>query len=169
MKPGTGAPAVVKKAAVKSIDRLDPPATSIFTPDTEFGSRFLIEVVRGCANLCRFCWAGYNYLPVRAFPADRILELARQAKPHASRAGLVSIALCDHPEIERILTGLLEMGYSISPASLRLDDLTEPIVRLLHEERRALDHHRARDRFRSAAPRDQQDRHQRRDPRRRRS
>jgi len=133
VKPGTGAPAVVKKAAVKSVDRLDPPATSIFTPDTEFGSRFLIEVVRGCANLCRFCWAGYNYLPVRAFPADRILELARQAKPHASRAGLVSIALCDHPEIERILTGLLEMGYSISPASLRLDDLTEPIVRLLHE------------------------------------
>ncbi len=130
-KPGTGAPPVVKKAAVKSVDRLDPPATSIFTPDTEFGSRFLIEVVRGCANLCRFCWAGYNYLPVRSFPADRILELARQARAHAGRAGLVSIALCDHPEIERILTGLLDMGYSISPASLRLDDLTEPIVKLL--------------------------------------
>jgi radical SAM superfamily enzyme YgiQ (UPF0313 family) len=45
----------------------------------------------------------------------------------------VSIALCDHPEIERILTGLLEMGYSISPASLRLDDLTENIVRLLRQ------------------------------------
>jgi radical SAM superfamily enzyme YgiQ (UPF0313 family) len=133
VKPGTGAPPTVKKAAVKSVDRLDPPATSIFTPDTEFGSRFLIEVVRGCANLCRFCWAGYNYLPVRAFPADRILELARQAKVHSSKAGLVSIALCDHPEIERILTGLLEMGYSISPASLRLDDLTEPIVRLLRQ------------------------------------
>jgi radical SAM superfamily enzyme YgiQ (UPF0313 family) len=132
-KAGNGAPPVVKKAAVKSVDRLDPPATSIFTPDTEFGSRFLVEVVRGCANLCRFCWAGYNYLPVRAFPADRILELARQARPHAGRAGLVSIALCDHPEIERILTGLLEMGYSISPASLRLDDLTESIVKLLRK------------------------------------
>ena len=132
-RPGTGAPPVVKKAAVKSIDRLDPPATSIFTPDTEFGSRFLIEVVRGCANLCRFCWAGYNYLPVRAFPADRILELARQARTYSTKVGLVSIALCDHPEIERILTGLLEMGFSISPASLRLDDLTEPIVRLLRK------------------------------------
>src|SRR6185503_17198707 len=39
VRPGTGAPPVVKKAAVKTIDRLDPPATSIFTPDTEFGSR----------------------------------------------------------------------------------------------------------------------------------
>jgi radical SAM superfamily enzyme YgiQ (UPF0313 family) len=132
-RPGTGAPATVKKAAVKSTDHLDPPSTRIFTPDTEFGSRFLIEVVRGCANLCRFCWAGYNYLPVRAFPADRILDLARQARPYASRAGLVSIALCDHPEIERILSGLIDMGYSISPASLRLDDLTESIVGMLHQ------------------------------------
>jgi radical SAM superfamily enzyme YgiQ (UPF0313 family) len=130
-KPGTHAPAVVKKAAVKTTDHLDPPTTSIFTPDTEFGSRFLIEVVRGCANLCRFCWAGYNYLPVRAFSADRILELARAARAHSGKAGLVSIALCDHPEIERILTGLLDMGYAISPASLRLDDLTPPIIDLL--------------------------------------
>ena len=132
-RPGTGAPATVKKAAVKSTDHLDPPSTRIFTPDTEFGSRFLIEVVRGCANLCRFCWAGYNYLPVRAFPADRILDLAREARPYASRAGLVSIALCDHPEIERILSGLIDMGYSISPASLRLDDLTESIVGMLRQ------------------------------------
>jgi radical SAM superfamily enzyme YgiQ (UPF0313 family) len=132
--PGmAGAPMPVRKAAVRSTDALDPPATSIFTPETEFGSRFLVEVVRGCANLCRFCWAGYNYLPVRSFPADRILQLAEAARVHANRVGLVSIALCDHPEIERILARLLEMGYGISPASLRLDDLTEPIVRVLRQ------------------------------------
>jgi radical SAM superfamily enzyme YgiQ (UPF0313 family) len=125
------APLPIRKAAVRATDALDPPATSIFTPETEFGSRFLVEVVRGCANLCRFCWAGYNYLPVRPFPADRILELAEAARPFAGRAGLVSIALCDHPEIERILARLHEMGYGISPASLRLDDLTEPIVQIL--------------------------------------
>ena len=130
---GSGAAFPVRKAAVKTTDALDPPATSIFTPETEFGSRFLVEVVRGCANLCRFCWAGYNYLPVRPFPADRILELAAAAKPYSNRVGLVSIALCDHPEIDRILASLLEMGYAISPASLRLDDLTEPIVRVLRQ------------------------------------
>jgi radical SAM superfamily enzyme YgiQ (UPF0313 family) len=130
---GVDAPLPVRKAALKTTDALDPPSTRIFTPDTEFGSRFLVEVVRGCANLCRFCWAGYNYLPVRSFPADRILQLARDARVHATRAGLVSIALCDHPEIERILGGLLALGYQISPASMRLDDLTEPIVRMLHQ------------------------------------
>ena len=132
-RPDTGAPAVVRKAAVRTTEAVDPPATSIFTPGTEFGSRFLIEVVRGCANLCRFCWAGYNYLPVRAFPKDRILRLAEEARRHSSRAGLVSIALCDHPDIEEILTRLLEMGYAISPASLRLDDLTPTILRLLRQ------------------------------------
>jgi radical SAM superfamily enzyme YgiQ (UPF0313 family) len=127
------APLPVRKAALKTTEAVDPPATSIFTPDTEFGSRLLVEVVRGCANLCRFCWAGYNYLPVRAFPTDRILEVATAARVHSNRVGLVSIALCDHPDIERILMSLKEMGYSISPASLRLDDLTDTIVRLLRE------------------------------------
>lgn len=130
-KAGTGAPAIVRKAALRTTEALDPPATTIFTPDTEFGSRFLVEVVRGCANLCRFCWAGYNYLPVRAFPADRILAMAAAAKPYSDRAGLVSIALCDHPKIDEILDGLADLGYSISPASLRLDDLTPGIVRRL--------------------------------------
>ncbi len=132
-RAGTGAPPSVRKAALGASETVEPPATTIFTPDTEFGSRLLIEVVRGCANLCRFCWAGYNYLPVRAFPAERILARAQLARPHASRVGLISIALCDHPDIEEILRRLVAMGYSISPASLRLDDLTEPIVRLLHE------------------------------------
>ena len=132
-REGTGAPPVVKKAALRTTEAADPPVTTIFTPATEFGSRFLVEVVRGCANLCRFCWAGYNYLPVRAFPTPRILELAERARPYSSRVGLVSIALCDHPDIELILTRLVAMGYSISPASLRLDDLTPTLVRLLRE------------------------------------
>ncbi len=104
--PARGGAAPVKKAAVRTTDLLDPPHTQIFTPDTEFGSRFLIEVVRGCANLCRFCWAGYNYLPVRPFDTGRILSLAEAARPLAHKVGLVSIALCDHPDIELILERL---------------------------------------------------------------
>ena len=84
VRAGVDAPVPVRKAALKTTDAVDPPATSIFTPDTEFGSRFLVEVVRGCANLCRFCWAGYNYLPVRAFP-DRSHPAARARGAHALR------------------------------------------------------------------------------------
>jgi radical SAM superfamily enzyme YgiQ (UPF0313 family) len=130
---GSQAPVPVMRASLAAANMAEPPATTVFSPDTEFGSRLLVEVVRGCANLCRFCWAGYNYLPVRAFDADRILRVAEAARPHASRVGLVSIALCDHPDIERILRRLLELGYRISPASLRVDDLTAPVVSLLRE------------------------------------
>jgi radical SAM superfamily enzyme YgiQ (UPF0313 family) len=129
---GIGPAFPVRKAALAAHAPVDPPATIIFTPDTEFGSRLLIETVRGCANLCRFCWAGYNYLPVRPFEAARILRLAEQARAHTARIGLVSIALCDHPDIDRILSGLLQMGYRVSPASLRIDELDERIVRALH-------------------------------------
>ena len=108
-KPGTGAPPVVKKAAVKSTERIDPPSTRIFTPDTEFGSRFLIEVVRGCANLCRFCWAGYNYLPVRAFPADRILELAREARARQPR----------RPRLDRAVRSSGDRAHPVGPAGSR--------------------------------------------------
>ena len=126
------APMPVQKAALRTTEAVDPPVTSIFTPDTEFGARLLVELVRGCANLSRFCWAGYNYLPVRPFPADRILNWPG-SPPYANRVGLVSIALCDHPDIEHILRSLKDMGYSISPASLRLDDLTPTIVSLLKD------------------------------------
>ena len=47
--------------------------------------RLLIEVVRGCANLCRFCWAGYNYLPVRPFRTERILQIAEGLHGNHSR------------------------------------------------------------------------------------
>ena len=115
---------------MKTTDALDPPATSIFTPDTEFGSRFLVEVVRGCANLCRFCWAGYNYLPVRAFPADRILRARRGGARRMRAASASCRSRCATTRTSSASSrGCCEMGYAISPASLRLDDLTEPIVR----------------------------------------
>ena len=100
--------------------RMAMPQSLILTPHTEMSMKFMVEISRGCPCMCRFCWAGYNYLPVRAFDTARILALAEAARAHATRVGLVSIALCDHPDIERILARLLELGYGISPASLRI-------------------------------------------------
>ena len=123
---GTGAPPVVRKAAVKTTDA-SIRRTRLFTPDTEFG-RASSSKSCAAAPTCAAS-AGRATTTCRSAPFPRIASSSSRAAPHySSRAGLVSIALCDHPEIERILTSLAGMGYSISPASLRLDDLTATIV-----------------------------------------
>jgi hypothetical protein len=130
-REGTGAPPVVKKAALKTTDAVDPPATDHLYSGDRAG---LALPRRSCPRLRQplsILLGGLQLPARRAFPKDRILELAKRAQPYSKRAGLVSIALCDHPEIEPILTELVEMGYAISPASLRLDDLTPTILDLL--------------------------------------
>lgn len=86
-RPGTGAPAIVKKAALKTTDAVDPPTTKILTPDTEFGSRFLIEIVRGCANLCRFVGQGITICLFDLFQKSESLNWL--LKQNNIRIGLV--------------------------------------------------------------------------------
>ena len=47
------------------------PQSVILTPHTEMSMKFMVEISRGCPCMCRFCWAGYNYLPVRGFSRKR--------------------------------------------------------------------------------------------------
>ena len=104
------------------------PQSIVLTPHTEMSMKFMVEISRGCPCMCRFCWAGYNYLPVRGFPREEIVERARQVRAHTDRIGLVSTAVCDHPEIDGIVDDLAGLGYEVSVASLRLDDLTPGFV-----------------------------------------
>ncbi len=108
--------------------RMALPQSVILTPNTEMSMKFLVEISRGCPCMCRFCWAGYNYLPVRGFSRSEIVGRAREVRPHTNKIGLVSTAVCDHPEIGGIVDDLAGLGYEVSVASLRLDDLTPEFV-----------------------------------------
>ena len=104
------------------------PETVILTPHTEMSMKFMVEISRGCPCMCRFCWAGYNYLPVRGFSRAQIVARAREVRALTNKIGLVSTAVCDHPEIDGIVDDLAGLGYEVSVASLRLDDLTPDFV-----------------------------------------
>jgi radical SAM superfamily enzyme YgiQ (UPF0313 family) len=104
------------------------PQSVILTPNTEMSMKFMVEISRGCPCMCRFCWAGYNYLPVRGFSRREIVDRAREVRAHTNKIGLVSTAVCDHPEIEGIVDDLAGLGFEVSVASLRLDDLTPEFV-----------------------------------------
>jgi radical SAM superfamily enzyme YgiQ (UPF0313 family) len=104
------------------------PQSVVLTPHTEMSMKYMVEISRGCPCMCRFCWAGYNYLPVRGFTRADLVARAREVRSVTDKIGLVSTAVCDHPEIEGIVDDLAGMAYEVSVASLRLDDLTPSFV-----------------------------------------
>ncbi len=63
------------------------PQSVILTPNTEMSMKYMVEISRGCPCMCRFCWAGYNYLPVRGFTrAELVGPRARGARASRTRS-----------------------------------------------------------------------------------
>ncbi len=107
------------------------PHSTVLTPRTELADKLLIEIARGCTEMCRFCWAAYAMAPIKQYPAASILKVARESRPLTDRAGLIATAVCDHPEIVPILEGLSGLGYHIALSSIKIDAISEPILDIL--------------------------------------
>ena len=108
-----------RKRSLRATELADPPSTTVFSPDTEFGSRLLIEAVRGCAEPVSVLLGGLQ-LPARA-------PLRRSRHPPPGRRG-PPVASARGPGVDRPLRSprdrgdpreLVGLGYHVSPASLR--------------------------------------------------
>ena len=129
---GSTPPRRIRRQWLKDLDTA-PTHSAIFTPDTEFGGMGLIEIARGCGRGCRFCLAGYAYRPPRQRSVDNILAQARELLKFQDRVGLVSAAVSDHFAIDQLATELRALGARLSVSSMRVDPVSEPLLRALAE------------------------------------
>jgi radical SAM family uncharacterized protein/radical SAM-linked protein len=101
--------------------------------------RGVVEVARGCPNLCKFCHAGYYDLPFRNYKPEKIELKIRNILKNSGydEITLTSLSISDYkylPElIEKVLPELTENGISISVPSLRVDLSTLPLIEIISD------------------------------------
>jgi radical SAM superfamily enzyme YgiQ (UPF0313 family) len=124
---------VLFPVARRHLDTLDdePTASILFTPRAELGEMYLLEVSRGCPRGCRFCAAGFIYLPYRRRSADSIRHQALAAVQEHGKVGLVGAAVSDFPDIGGLCADIVGAGGSVSVSSLRLENLDDRMLAAL--------------------------------------
>ncbi|MGQ9614817.1 MAG: B12-binding domain-containing radical SAM protein [Spirochaetota bacterium] len=111
----------------------EPAHSVIITKKTEFSGMFLVEIARGCRNLCRFCMTRCVASPFRTFPIDEVLSLVKKAHKRTDKVGLIAPVLSDYGELSSLVRMINGMGIGVSFSSLRADAFTEEIARLVSE------------------------------------
>jgi len=93
------------------------------TRATEFGELSLVEVSRGCSRGCRFCAAGFLFLPPREHALEKLQDACSAGLETRNRIGLVGAAVSDYPRLGELQGSIAEQGGESSLASLRIDCL----------------------------------------------
>ncbi|MEL7059777.1 MAG: radical SAM protein [Acidobacteriota bacterium] len=96
------------------------PTSCIVTPKTELSEKYLIEMSRGCPEKCRYCWATFGMGKFRWHPTDYILESLERASAITDQIGFLATAVGDHPEIGKVLSESLRLGFRSSVSSIRI-------------------------------------------------
>lgn len=122
----------IQRQWVTDLDRY-PTHSVILSPDTEFGSMYLIEIARGCRRRCPFCLAGHTYQPHRERSLESILSQMQTGLSYRKRIGLIAAAVSDYSQIDELVAAAREMGARLSVSSLRVRPLPETLVRALSE------------------------------------
>lgn len=120
----------VQRRILTDLDNAPYPTHFIVPNIRPVHDRAPLEVARGCSRFCRFCQAGYTYLPVRERSAEKIREIGDKAIAATGfdEVALLSLSTGDYSCIDTLLPDLTER-YSknhtqLSFPSLRVDTMS---------------------------------------------
>jgi radical SAM superfamily enzyme YgiQ (UPF0313 family) len=110
-------------------------ASTVVTEHAAWANIYMVEVVRSCPELCRFCLASYLTLPFRT-PSleDSLVPAIERGLGVTDRIGLLGASVTQHPEFEALLDYLAQPAYDhvrLSIASVRTNTVTPKLSRIL--------------------------------------
>lgn len=125
-------PAVVQKQTYRG-NTLS--ASTVVTELAAWENIYMVEVVRSCPEMCRFCLASYLTLPFRtASLEDSLIPAIEKGLSVTNRIGLLGASVTQHPEFETLLNYISQPKYDdvrLSIASVRTNTVTVQLAKTL--------------------------------------
>ncbi|MFM8603959.1 MAG: B12-binding domain-containing radical SAM protein, partial [Cyanobium sp.] len=109
--------------------------STVITPEAAWPSIHMVEVVRSCPELCRFCLASYLTLPFRT-PSldDGLIPAVEKGLGATRRLGLLGASVTQHPQFADLLAWLDQDRFDdvrLSVSSVRAATVTPELSRIL--------------------------------------
>ncbi|YAF96482.1 MAG: radical SAM protein [Nodularia sp. CChRGM 3473] len=125
-------PAVVQKQTYRG----NTLATStVVTEKAAWENIYMVEVVRSCPEMCRFCMASYLTLPFRTASLESsLIPAIERGLQVTNRLGLLGASVTQHPEFEALLNYISQPKYDdvrLSIASVRTNTVTVQLAETL--------------------------------------
>ncbi|MCC5650872.1 B12-binding domain-containing radical SAM protein [Nostoc sp. XA013] len=125
-------PAVVQKQTYRG-NTLS--ASTVVTEKAAWENIYMVEVVRSCPEMCRFCLASYLTLPFRTASLESsLIPAIERGLEVTNRLGLLGASVTQHPEFETLLDYISQPKYDdvrLSIASVRTNTVTVKLAEIL--------------------------------------
>lgn len=125
-------PAIVEKQTYRG-NTLS--ASSVVTEKAAWENIYMVEVVRSCPEMCRFCLASYLTLPFRTAPiAGGLIPAVEKGMAVTNRLGLLGASVTQHPEFDELLDYLNQPQFDdvrLSIASVRTNTVNQKLTETL--------------------------------------
>lgn len=110
-------------------------ASTVVTEKAAWENIYMVEVVRSCPEMCRFCLASYLTLPFRTASVEgSLIPAIERGVAVTDRIGLLGASVTQHPEFTELLEYLSQPQYDhirLSIASVRTNTVTVQLAETL--------------------------------------